>query len=287
MGAAFTFMIFAIVPLGAGRQRPGRRVVRFQLDWYFPELGSRLHPHGRRHRSRRRAQREEPHRRDRRGRRRLHRRRLDHRPGPRRDRHHEQLRDHRHRPATRWRTRCPGTSSAAFGAVMFVVNIPLAFLVPSSSGTRSSRCRCSRRSATSRASAAPSCVTAYQSASGWMNLFTPTSAVVMGGLALAKVGYGAYLRFLAAAARHPARPHHRVPGSRRRPELSRGAAPVRPGRPPSRDTSGYRPLALGHRRGREAVPPPRPQELEPGLRPGLTRRRTCDPPSARQPPQRR
>ena len=30
-----------------------------------------------------------------------------------------------------------------------------------------------------------------------MNLFTPTSAVVMGGLALAKVGYGTYLRFLA------------------------------------------------------------------------------------------
>ena len=40
-------------------------------------------------------------------------------------------------------------------------------------------------------------VTAYQSASGWMNLFTPTSAVVMGGLALAGVGYNRYLRFLA------------------------------------------------------------------------------------------
>jgi uncharacterized ion transporter superfamily protein YfcC len=40
-------------------------------------------------------------------------------------------------------------------------------------------------------------VTAYQSASGWMNLFTPTSAVVMGGLALAKVDYNRYLRFLA------------------------------------------------------------------------------------------
>src|SRR5690554_3416218 len=36
-------------------------------------------------------------------------------------------------------------------------------------------------------------VTAYQSASGWMNLFIPTSAVVMGGLALAGVGYNRYL----------------------------------------------------------------------------------------------
>jgi uncharacterized ion transporter superfamily protein YfcC len=40
-------------------------------------------------------------------------------------------------------------------------------------------------------------VTAYQSASGLINLITPTSAVVMGGLALAKVRYDQYLRFIA------------------------------------------------------------------------------------------
>jgi uncharacterized ion transporter superfamily protein YfcC len=40
-------------------------------------------------------------------------------------------------------------------------------------------------------------VTAYQSASGWINLITPTSAVIMGGLALAGVGYDRYLRFVA------------------------------------------------------------------------------------------
>ncbi len=39
-------------------------------------------------------------------------------------------------------------------------------------------------------------VTAYQSASGVVNLITPTSAVVMGGLALAKVRYDHYLRFI-------------------------------------------------------------------------------------------
>ena len=39
-------------------------------------------------------------------------------------------------------------------------------------------------------------VTAYQSASGLMNLFIPTSAVVMGGLAIARVPYGTYLRFV-------------------------------------------------------------------------------------------
>jgi uncharacterized ion transporter superfamily protein YfcC len=39
-------------------------------------------------------------------------------------------------------------------------------------------------------------VTAYQSASGLMNLFIPTSAVVMGGLAIARVPYGRYVRWV-------------------------------------------------------------------------------------------
>ena len=39
-------------------------------------------------------------------------------------------------------------------------------------------------------------VTAYQSASGLINLITPTSAVIMGGLALSRVGYDRYLRFV-------------------------------------------------------------------------------------------
>jgi uncharacterized ion transporter superfamily protein YfcC len=39
-------------------------------------------------------------------------------------------------------------------------------------------------------------VTAFQSASGLMNLFIPTSAVVMGGLAIAKVPYGTYLKWV-------------------------------------------------------------------------------------------
>jgi uncharacterized ion transporter superfamily protein YfcC len=39
-------------------------------------------------------------------------------------------------------------------------------------------------------------VTCFQSASGLVNLITPTSAVIMGGLALSKVGYDRYLRFV-------------------------------------------------------------------------------------------
>jgi len=39
-------------------------------------------------------------------------------------------------------------------------------------------------------------VTAYQAASGLVNLITPTSAVVMGGLAIARVGYNTWLKFV-------------------------------------------------------------------------------------------
>ena len=52
-------------------------------------------------------------------------------------------------------------------------------------------------------------VTAYQTANGLVNLVTPTSAVVMGGLAIARVGYGTWWRFvwplllLLAVAQHP------------------------------------------------------------------------------------
>jgi uncharacterized ion transporter superfamily protein YfcC len=90
-----------------------------------------------------------------------------------------------------------GTSSVVFGALMFLVNIPLAFLVPSSSGHATLAMPVLAPLADFAGVERSLVVTAYQSASGWMNLFTPTSAVVMGGLALAKVGYDRYLRFIA------------------------------------------------------------------------------------------
>jgi uncharacterized ion transporter superfamily protein YfcC len=40
-------------------------------------------------------------------------------------------------------------------------------------------------------------VTAYQSANGLVNLINPTFAVVMGGLAIGRVGYDRWLRFMA------------------------------------------------------------------------------------------
>jgi uncharacterized ion transporter superfamily protein YfcC len=87
-------------------------------------------------------------------------------------------------------------SGTAFIVLAWIVNIPIAFLVPSSSGHAALvmpiLAPLSDFAGVNRALT----VTAYQSASGWVNLVTPTSAVIMGGLALAKVGYDKYVRFV-------------------------------------------------------------------------------------------
>jgi uncharacterized ion transporter superfamily protein YfcC len=90
-----------------------------------------------------------------------------------------------------------GLPSGGFAVVMYLVNIPLAFLVPSSSGHATLAMPIMAPLGDFAGVSRAMVVTAYQSASGWMNLFTPTSAVVMGGLALSRVGYNRYLRFVA------------------------------------------------------------------------------------------
>jgi uncharacterized ion transporter superfamily protein YfcC len=90
-----------------------------------------------------------------------------------------------------------GLPSGAFAVVMYLVNIPLAFLVPSSSGHATLAMPIMAPLGDFAGVSRAMVVTAYQSASGWMNLFTPTSAVVMGGLALSRVGYNRFLRFVA------------------------------------------------------------------------------------------
>lgn len=89
-----------------------------------------------------------------------------------------------------------GLSSGLFAVMIFIVNIPLAFLVPSSSAHAALAMPIMAPLADFAEVSRAMVVTGYQFASGWMNLFTPTSAVVMGGLTLAKVGYDKYLRFV-------------------------------------------------------------------------------------------
>jgi uncharacterized ion transporter superfamily protein YfcC len=85
---------------------------------------------------------------------------------------------------------------AAFSIVMYLLFLPLSFLIPSSSGLATVAMPIMAPLASFVDVPAQFVVTAFQSASGLMNLFIPTSAVVMGGLAIARVPYGRYLKWV-------------------------------------------------------------------------------------------
>ncbi|HEX4520803.1 MAG TPA: hypothetical protein VH063_14575 [Gaiellaceae bacterium] len=89
-----------------------------------------------------------------------------------------------------------GKSQGTFGLIAFVVNLPIAFLVPSSSGHAALVMPILAPLADFAGVSRAVAVTAFQSASGLVNLVTPTSAVIMGGLALSKVGYNQYIKFV-------------------------------------------------------------------------------------------
>ena len=87
-------------------------------------------------------------------------------------------------------------SESRFAVVMYLLFLPLSFLIPSSSGLATVAMPIMAPLADFAGADRSLVVTAYQSASGLLNLVTPTSAVVMGGLAIARVPYGRYLRFV-------------------------------------------------------------------------------------------
>ncbi len=89
-----------------------------------------------------------------------------------------------------------GLSSVAFIIVTYVLYLPLSFLIPSSSGLATVSMPIMAPLAEFANVPSYLVVTAYQTANGLVNLVTPTSAVVMGGLAIARVGYGTWWKFV-------------------------------------------------------------------------------------------
>ena len=89
-----------------------------------------------------------------------------------------------------------GLSSVAFIIVTYLLYLPLSFLIPSSSGLATVSMPIMAPLAQFAGVPSYLVVTAYQTANGLINLVTPTSAVVMGGLAIARVGYGTWLTFV-------------------------------------------------------------------------------------------
>jgi uncharacterized ion transporter superfamily protein YfcC len=90
-----------------------------------------------------------------------------------------------------------GVGSGVFAVVMFLINLPLAFLIPSTSGHATLAMPILAPLGDFAGVDRSLVITAWNAASGWMNLWVPTTAVVMGGIALARVGYDKYLRFVA------------------------------------------------------------------------------------------
>ena len=89
-----------------------------------------------------------------------------------------------------------GLGGVAFINLMFALFLPLSFLIPSSSGLATVAMPIMAPLASFADVPPQLVVTAFQTGNGLVNLVTPTSAVVMGGLAIARVGYGTWLKFV-------------------------------------------------------------------------------------------
>ena len=89
-----------------------------------------------------------------------------------------------------------GASAAVFAVVTIIINIPLAFLIPSSSGHAALAMPLLAPLADFAGVTRPTTITAWIMGHGLTLLWSPTSVVVVGGLAIAKVGYDKYLKFV-------------------------------------------------------------------------------------------
>ena len=88
------------------------------------------------------------------------------------------------------------TGSIAFTILTYIFYIPMSFLIPSTSGLATLSMPIMAPLGDFAGVTRDVVITAYQSASGIMNLVTPTSAVVMGGLAIGRVPYEKWLKFV-------------------------------------------------------------------------------------------
>lgn len=89
-----------------------------------------------------------------------------------------------------------GLNRIVFINVMYWIEVVLSFFVPSTSGLAVLSMPILAPVGDFAGVERSLIVTAFQSAAGLVNLVTPTSAVVMGGLAIARVPYDRWLRFI-------------------------------------------------------------------------------------------
>ena len=89
-----------------------------------------------------------------------------------------------------------GTSAVGFTSILFLVNIGIAFIIPSSSGHATLAMPLLAPLGDFADVSRPLVVTAWSWGAGVARFVTPTSAVVMAGIALAGVRYDRWIRFM-------------------------------------------------------------------------------------------
>ncbi|RDB59310.1 YfcC family protein [Gordonibacter sp. 28C] len=88
-----------------------------------------------------------------------------------------------------------GMSAVIFAPLSFLLYIVLSFLIPSSSGMATVSMPIMGPLANSLGFSTDVMIMIYSAGNGLVNLFTPTSGAIMGGLALAKIEYSTWLKF--------------------------------------------------------------------------------------------
>ena len=88
-----------------------------------------------------------------------------------------------------------GMSAIIFAPLSFLLYIVLSFLIPSSSGMATVSIPIMGGLAHQLNFSVETMVMIYSAGNGLVNLFTPTSGAIMGGLALAKIEYSIWLKF--------------------------------------------------------------------------------------------
>ncbi len=88
-----------------------------------------------------------------------------------------------------------GLNELVFINVMYFIQLVLSFFIPSTSGLAVLSMPIMAPLADFANVSRDLVVTAYQSASGIINMLTPTSAVVMGGIAIGRISYAKWLKF--------------------------------------------------------------------------------------------
>ena len=89
-----------------------------------------------------------------------------------------------------------GASAGGFAIAALLVNVPLAYLIPSSSGHAALAMPLLAPLADFASVSRPLTITAWILGHGLALMVSPTSVVLVGGLAIAKVEYDKYLRFV-------------------------------------------------------------------------------------------